>query len=65
MKYAAHKKILLRSTPELSEKWVQERIIDDPRLLGLGELHVKDVERIQPHAGRLDLLLTDAERTNN
>jgi predicted transport protein len=63
MKYAAHKKIPLRSTPELSEKWVQERIIDDPRILGLGELDVKDVERIQPHAGRLDLLLADAEST--
>jgi hypothetical protein len=45
--------------PELTEKWVQERIAADPGLLGLGEVDVKDVERHQPHGGRLDLLLYD------
>ena len=33
----------------------------DPGLLGLGELEVKDVERMQPRAGRLDLLLQDPD----
>jgi len=53
--------ISLKQHPEFNEKWLQERIIEDPSLLGLGELMVKDVERSQPHAGRLDLLLTDPE----
>jgi hypothetical protein len=40
---------------------IQEVIIEDPSILGLGELVVKDKERIQPKAGRLDLLLQDVE----
>ena len=44
--------ISLKQHPEFNEKWLQERIIEDPSLLGLGELMVKDVERSQPHAGR-------------
>jgi len=34
---------------------------EDPSILGLGDLVLKDMERIQPKAGRLDLLLQDAE----
>jgi hypothetical protein len=45
----------------LTEKWLQQRIAEDTTLLGLGDLVVKDVERRQPHAGRLDLLLTDLD----
>lgn len=45
----------------LDEKWVQARMVDNPKLLGLGDLSVKDKERIQPAAGRLDLLLVDPE----
>jgi hypothetical protein len=48
----------------LSEKWIQDRIAEDPTILGLGDLILKDSERIQPRGGRLDLLLQDAE-TNN
>jgi predicted transport protein len=59
--YKKPEKISLRSHPELSEKWVQERIAEDPTLLGLGDLVLKDKERIQPRAGRLDLLLQDPE----
>jgi hypothetical protein len=44
-----------------SEKWVQNIIADDPGILGLGNLTLKDRERTQPHAGRLDLLLQDEE----
>ena len=47
----------------LNEKWLQQRIVDDPALLGLGDVEVKDVERMQPHAGRIDLLLYDRETT--
>jgi hypothetical protein len=51
----------LRTHPEFNERWVQERIAEDPRLLGLGDLVLKDKERIHPRAGRLDLLLQDAD----
>jgi hypothetical protein len=40
----------------LDERWVQARIASDPAILGLGDLVLKDKERIQPRAGRLDLL---------
>lgn len=45
----------------LTEKWVQDRIADDPTILGLGDLILKDKERMQPGAGRLDLLLQDPD----
>ena len=57
------KKISLRNHPEFNERWVQERIVENPGLLGLGDLIVKDQERHQPRAGRLDLLLQDPEST--
>lgn len=45
----------------LDERWVQDRIADDPAQLGLGDLYIRDKERSQPRAGRLDLLLQDSE----
>jgi len=59
--YVKPEKISLLGHPELSEKWVQARIAEDPTLLGLGDLILKDKERIQPRAGRLDLLFQDAD----
>ena len=40
---------------------MQNRIAEDPSLLGLGDLILKDKERLQPRAGRLDLLLQDPD----
>ena len=37
---------MLKSHSELSEKWVQERIAEDPVFLGLGDVILKDKERI-------------------
>lgn len=37
------------------------QVADDPSILGLGDLVLKDKERIQQGAGRLDLLLQDPE----
>lgn len=59
LKYVKPSIISLKNHPTLNEKWVQDIIADDPGILGLGELNLKDKERIQPHAGRLDLLLQD------
>ena len=50
----------LKAHPELNEKWLQQRIVDNPSLLGLGDLEVKEVERRQ-RTGRLDLLLRDSD----
>jgi hypothetical protein len=49
--------------PEYSEKWLCQKITDDPPILGLGEVDVKETERRQRHAGRLDMLLYDPETT--
>ncbi len=61
IQYSKHEKLSLKDHPFLNEKWVQDRIADDPAILGLGDLVLKDKERIQPKAGRLDLLLQDPE----
>jgi hypothetical protein len=45
----------------LGESWVQKLIAEDPSILGLGELVLKDKERPQPSAGRLDLLLQNPD----
>lgn len=61
MEYIKPERIWLKEHPKLDERWVQERIAEDPMILGLGELVLRDRERMQPRAGRLDLLLQDPE----
>ena len=61
MKYEKLTKLSIRSNSELNEHWVQERIAEDPIILGLGDVIVKDKERIHAGAGRLDLLLQEAD----
>jgi hypothetical protein len=61
MEYVRFEKVWLKNHPQLNGRWVQERIAEDPTILGLGDVVLKDKERIQPRAGRLDLLLQDAE----
>jgi len=61
IKFIKPERISLKSHPELDEKWVQDRIAEDPGILGLGDLILKDKERIQPRAGRLDLLLQETD----
>jgi hypothetical protein len=53
----------MKQHPELNELWVEQRIVEDPTILGLGDLILKDRQRIQPRAGRLDLLLQDEDST--
>ena len=61
MDFTRAERLSLKSHPELNEKWVQELIASDPSILGLGELVLRDKERVHPRAGRLDLLLQDPE----
>ena len=53
------KRISLKNHPVYSENWVQDIIAQDPKILGLGDLVLRDRERWQTKAGRLDLLLQD------
>jgi hypothetical protein len=56
---------LTKSTPVtlrdagVTEGWLEEVIEKDPGILGLGEVIVRDKQRRQEKAGRLDLLLED------
>lgn len=43
------------------ERWLQDRIEEDPSILGLGDLKVLDRERIQAAGGRIDFLMKDPE----
>jgi hypothetical protein len=53
--------ISLRDHPEVTERIIQDKIAEDPSILGLGDLILRDKERMQPRAGRPDLLFQDPE----
>ncbi len=59
--YLKPERLSLKGHPHLNEKWVQDLIAEDPSILGLGDLVLRDKERRQPRAGRLDLLLQDSD----
>lgn len=54
-------KIDLLNNSDFNEKRIEDIIADDPSILGLGDLILKERQRTQPRAGRLDLLLQDAD----
>ena len=56
------KYISLKNNPNIDEKWLEDRLIENTHLLGLGELDVLTRQRTQPSGGRLDLLLYDREQ---
>ena len=59
--FVEFEKFSLKTHPTLNEKWAQNRIAEKPSILGLGDVILKDKERSQPRAGRLDLLFQDAD----
>lgn len=59
--YVKPERVLLGMQSGLNESWIQRLIAEDPSIIGLGDLVLRDRERIQPRAGRLDLLLQDPE----
>lgn len=61
LQYAKGSKIWLKEHLEFDESWLRNIIAKDPSILSLGDLVFKEAERIQPKAGRLDLLFEDAE----
>jgi hypothetical protein len=54
-------RINLKNHPDINEVWIHKCIAEDPSILGLGDLVLKDKERPQPKSGRLDLLLQDPD----
>jgi len=62
--YAKFERFSIKDNHELNEKWVQDHIAKDPTILGIGDVILKDKERFQPKAGRLDLLLQDADASH-
>lgn len=63
MIYRKNEPVPLKKNSEYSESWVQARIVEDPSILGLGELRFVGSEKIQ-RAGRLDLLLSNHNKTS-
>ncbi len=55
--------VSLKGHPYFNEAWLHEVIKADPRIIGLGDLILRDHERRQKRAGRLDLLM-DSANTN-
>ncbi len=45
----------------LDERWLQERIDEDPSILGLGDVSAVQREKKQSTGGRIDFLLSDPE----
>ncbi len=55
------KTTILKGNADYDEAWLQEIIAQDPAILGLGPLTLKDRERSHKGAGRLDMLLQDED----
>ncbi|MEQ1905522.1 MAG: hypothetical protein ABL888_15140 [Pirellulaceae bacterium] len=60
--YTPYERISLKNDSAYGEKWVQDLIANNPKILGIGDdLVLRSSEKSQPRAGRLDLLLQDVE----
>lgn len=51
----------LKNDSRFDEAWLESQLNDNPDLLGLGEVDVRERQRRQPSGGRLDLLLENIE----
>jgi hypothetical protein len=60
MEYKKSEPVKLRDVG-MDEKWLQDRIYEDPSILGLGDLAIYRRERIQFTGGRIDFILADPE----
>ena len=61
LQYVKAEPISLKSHPDFREVWLHDQISKDRSILGLGDLAVVERERVQAGAGRLDMLLADAD----
>ncbi len=60
LQYQRGRPVLL-SEVDLDERWLQDRIEEEPSILGLGDVSVVQRERPQSSGGRIDFLLSDPE----
>jgi hypothetical protein len=60
MEYKKSQPVKLRAIGK-DERWLQDRINDDPSILGLGDLAVFRREKTQASGGRIDFVLYDPE----
>ena len=61
MQHVKLRQIQLKNHSSLNERWVQDVIAEDPSILGIGDVVLKVKERVHRNAGRLDLLLQEAD----
>lgn len=54
IQYVKGDRIWLKDHPEFDESWLQNIIANDPSILGFGDLILRETERIQLKAGRLN-----------
>lgn len=59
MKYVKTEIISLKNSAEFNEKWLQAKIEEDPSILGLGDLEMRQSEKKMSGGGRLDTILFD------
>lgn len=62
LEIAKHEKLSLKGHPLFTEAWLEQCIKEKPDLLGLGDVEVLDIQRMQECGGRLDLLLYDPKK---
>ena len=62
--YVEAQTFYLKTTPQISEKTIQDLIVNKPSILGIGDYYALDRERIQFRGGRLDILLKSVEESN-
>ena len=58
--YTKIKPVKLRDV-EKDERWLQEKISEDPAILGLGDLVVLQRGKTQSSGGRIDFLMYEPE----
>jgi hypothetical protein len=61
MQHVKLRQIQLKNHSSLNERWAQDVIAEDPSILGIGDVVLKDKERVHRNAGSLDLLLQEAD----
>jgi hypothetical protein len=62
--YVETQPLYLKTTPQISEKTIQDLIVNNASILGIGDYYALDRERIQFRGGRLDILLKSFEESN-
>jgi hypothetical protein len=63
MDFVMPRYVSLKGHSTYDETWLTNKIVENPALLGLGDLDVRDRERRQPSAGRLDLRAVQVKET--